>query len=88
MLITTFKSTDPIGRSLVDAYQLYQAESPLLLKTLPNGRVNAWITLEGTFYMELPHPNQWMRMPEAGFFSDDFRSRHLTNQRSAEGNFN
>jgi AraC-like DNA-binding protein len=68
MLITTFKPADPVGRSLVDAYQLYQADSPMLLKTLPNGRVNAWITLEGTFYMELLQPGQLMTMPEAGFF--------------------
>ncbi len=68
MQVTAFAPAEPLVRSIIEGYQLYESSHPEVIKTVPNGRVTAWITLEGDFYLLLPPPGPYLRMTEAGFF--------------------
>ena len=68
MQVIPFAPVEPLVRSIIEGYQLYESNHSEVIKTVPNGRVTAWITLEGDFHMLLPPPGPFMRMPGEGFF--------------------
>ncbi len=68
MQITAFAPAEPLVRSIIEGYQCYVSQGSEVIKTVPNGRVTAWITLEGAFHMLLPPPGPFLQMPESGFF--------------------
>jgi AraC-like DNA-binding protein len=55
-------------KSIVDYYQLVEINEPVLLKTLPNGRLDAWINLSGSFYFYSKKTEKFIRAPRNGFF--------------------
>lgn len=55
-------------KSLVECYQWFSVSSPLQIMTVPNGRVDAWINLSGSFEFRDEKKNRYYAAPAMGFF--------------------
>ncbi|MDP4265026.1 MAG: helix-turn-helix domain-containing protein [Bacteroidota bacterium] len=55
-------------KSIVDYYQLIKIKEPVMLRTLPNGRLDSWINFTGSFYFFDEKSERFKRAPQNGFF--------------------
>lgn len=55
-------------KGIVDHYQWVQITEPVMLKTLPNGRLDAWINFVGSFYFLDEQSSGFVQAPPNGFF--------------------
>src|SRR5215831_16795387 len=58
----------PFMKLIVDYYQLVKIPEPMMLRTLPNGRLDAWINFSGNFCMMDERTGEFIIAPETGFF--------------------
>lgn len=68
MKVTLHKPQRALVQSLVSHYTVYEVDKAYGLKTLPNGMVDGWVTLQGGFAAFLPSKQAFVTMPQAGFF--------------------
>jgi len=58
----------PFMTSIVDYYQLVRINEPMMLSTLPNGRLDSWINLSGSFHFFDETVGRYVKAPSSGFF--------------------
>lgn len=75
MQLTQWKSEHPLVASLVDCYQLFVVGSPIELNTIPNGRIDVWMILEGGFRLYDHDKGTMEHAPLCGFIPSSF---HVT----------
>ena len=55
-------------QGVVEYYQLIEAQEPVIVNTLPNGRVDAWINIDGSFGFIDNQSGAFNMAPDNGFF--------------------
>ena len=55
-------------KGIVDYYQLVKISEPTTFKTLPNGRLDAWINFKGGFCFFDERSGEFIQAPQNGFF--------------------
>jgi len=59
---------DPLVCQFVDRYQLYDIDEPLFIKSVPNGKIEAWIINKGECRIWNPEKGEFSESKENSFF--------------------
>lgn len=74
---------DPLLLGYIETYKWISATEPLDVRTIPNGRLDAWISLDGRFWWQQNATGDFQILPESGFFP----LTQLGNRAKTEKNF-
>lgn len=68
MIVKQFVPDHPFVKSIIELYQYVQTETEIEVKTIPNGRVDGWILLKGSFKIFNEEKNALQKANQTGFF--------------------
>lgn len=74
---------NPLLLGYIETYKWISATEPLIVRTIPNGRLDAWISLKGRFLWQQNAIGDFQILPESGFFP----LTRLGNRAKTEKNF-
>lgn len=66
--VKELKPLNPLLLGYIETYKWISAEEPLTVRTIPNGRLDAWITLTGRFWWQHDATDEFQALPDSGFF--------------------
>jgi AraC-like DNA-binding protein len=65
--VTRYYPKSNLMKGIVEYYQLIKVDTPCLIQTIPNGRVDAWVTNDGGFEF-CNNKHSFVESPKSGFF--------------------
>lgn len=66
--VIEFKPIDPVLLGYVETYKWIFANESIQVRTIPNGRLDAWISLSGDFWWQQQSAGHFRSLPACGFF--------------------
>lgn len=68
LTVSELKPADPVLLGYIETYKWISTNEPLQVRTIPNGRLDAWISLSGRFWWQENSADGYHMLPDAGFF--------------------
>jgi len=66
--VVELKPADPVLLGYIETYKWISTKELLHVRTIPNGRLDAWISLSGTLWWQQHATGNYHALPDAGFF--------------------